>query len=83
MVRTEASPDFCDSARATLRCERTQLKMLASEGLRVITMNVGTLTGRGREVSAFLHPHPDEDKEMQDYLCPGNQMEVERSAGID
>ena len=36
------------------RCERTQLKKRASEGLRVATMNVGTLTGRGREVVELM-----------------------------
>ena len=36
------------------RCERTRLKKRASEGLRVVTMNVGTLMGRGREMVELM-----------------------------
>ena len=61
MRRAEASPHRVSivsnsmprltsaTVQALPRCERTRLKKLASKGLRVATMNVGTLTRRERE----------------------------------
>ena len=53
MRRTEASPDPA-TVRGLPRCERPRLKKRAAEGPRVATMNVGTLTGRGREVVELM-----------------------------
>ena len=61
-IYVRAYPE-CDAQRPRLtsetvqglpRCERTRLKKRASEGLRVASMNVGTLAGRGREVVELM-----------------------------
>ena len=61
-IYARAYPE-CDAQRPRLtsatvqglpRCERTRLKKRASEGLRVAMTNVGTLTGRGREVVELM-----------------------------
>ena len=61
-IYARAYPE-CDAQRPRLtsatvqglpHCERTRLKKRASEGLRVATMNVGTLTERGREVVELM-----------------------------
>ena len=76
----------CDAQRPRLtsattqglpRCERTRVQKRASEGLRVATMNVGTLTGRGREVVKLMKMR------RVSILCvQENQMEGEQSEGI-
>ena len=55
------------------RCERTRLKKRASEGLRVVTMNVGTLTWRGREVVELMKMRRVSILRVQETRWKGNK----------